>query len=196
MAEMSKSEIWQELRNVTMKMQQLVERKKRMVIMRELLKRVDCNSLEGEDCEENEQELSNIDEKLKQLEVIRAELQRRHDQAEVSPSVYKMPDPRPVVEPSDISTLSPPNYPAPVVTEDYANLQFTPTKTRCPNCSSFITTETYTSVSSITWLVCMSTAMMGCVAGCCFIPFCLDSFKSTSHKCPKCNSLIATIKKL
>uniref|UniRef100_A0A672Y2J0 LITAF domain-containing protein n=1 Tax=Sphaeramia orbicularis TaxID=375764 RepID=A0A672Y2J0_9TELE len=55
---------------------------------------------------------------------------------------------------------------------------------------------TYTSVSSVTWLVCIMTALIGCVAGCCLIPFCLDSLKSLTHRCPRCRSSIRTIKKL
>ncbi|KAJ0057791.1 hypothetical protein NL108_002893, partial [Boleophthalmus pectinirostris] len=85
---------------------------------------------------------------------------------------------------------------APTVSLDYNNFQFKPTKTQCPGCSEFVTTQTTTIVSSVTWLSCIMTAMMGCVAGCCLIPFCVDSFKSTVHKCPKCNTLITTAKKL
>uniref|UniRef100_A0A8C6T7A5 LITAF domain-containing protein n=1 Tax=Neogobius melanostomus TaxID=47308 RepID=A0A8C6T7A5_9GOBI len=66
----------------------------------------------------------------------------------------------------------------------------------CPECLQYITTQVSRSVSSVTWLVCMATTLMGCVAGCCLIPFCLDSFKSTIHKCPRCNTTITTVKKL
>lgn len=131
---------------------------------------------------------------------------------------------------------------------DLENLPSCPCKTQCPECQQFITTETVTSVSSVTWLVCFMTALVGyetfpyillndlhkniirlcwaclyfcipyysyshmlpglliwccscsffcsCVAGCCLIPFCLDRFKSTTHRCPKCRSSIKTIKKL
>ncbi|KAJ0001239.1 hypothetical protein NQD34_006259, partial [Periophthalmus magnuspinnatus] len=85
---------------------------------------------------------------------------------------------------------------APTVLLDYNSFQFKPTKTQCPECSQFITTKTTTTVSSITWLACMMTAMMGCVAGCCLLPFCLNSFKKTIHKCPMCNTSISTVKKL
>uniref|UniRef100_A0A3B4V8P7 LITAF domain-containing protein n=1 Tax=Seriola dumerili TaxID=41447 RepID=A0A3B4V8P7_SERDU len=79
---------------------------------------------------------------------------------------------------------------------DVENLPPCPSRTQCPECRQFIMTETFTSVSSVTWLVCVMTALIGCVAGCCLIPFCLDSFKSTTHRCPKCRTSISTIKKL
>uniref|UniRef100_A0A4W6C4F6 LITAF domain-containing protein n=1 Tax=Lates calcarifer TaxID=8187 RepID=A0A4W6C4F6_LATCA len=85
---------------------------------------------------------------------------------------------------------------APTVILDVDKLPPCPCRTQCPECRQFIVTETFTSVSSVTWLVCIMTALIGCVAGCCLIPFCLDRFKSTTHRCPKCRSSIKTIKKL
>uniref|UniRef100_A0A665VE96 LITAF domain-containing protein n=1 Tax=Echeneis naucrates TaxID=173247 RepID=A0A665VE96_ECHNA len=73
-----------------------------------------------------------------------------------------------------------------------------PCRTQCPQCQQFIVTEISTAVSSVTWMVCWMTALVGygCVGGCCLIPFCMDSMKSTAHKCPKCRSTISTIKRL
>ncbi|XP_072298272.1 uncharacterized protein [Eucyclogobius newberryi] len=195
-----------ELRNIVMKMQQLVERKKMLYIMKELKKRVG-NEQTDETDEIDEQELINIDEKLNQLETIRAELQMRttgqlnHDEIQKPKKVSLSEDSLPGSSfesstPQVIILEPPPNYPAPEVIFNHQNIQFKPTKTQCPGCSAFITTKTCTTVSSITWLACIMIAMMGCVAGCCFLPFCLDSFKNTSHKCPKCNTLISTVKKL
>uniref|UniRef100_A0A3Q0TD83 LITAF domain-containing protein n=1 Tax=Amphilophus citrinellus TaxID=61819 RepID=A0A3Q0TD83_AMPCI len=77
---------------------------------------------------------------------------------------------------------------------DLKKLPTTPCRTQCPECRQFVTTETYTSVSSVTWLVfcfCLSNS-----SGCCLIPFCIDKFKSVTHRCPKCRTSIQTIKKL
>uniref|UniRef100_A0A3P9D6Z5 LITAF domain-containing protein n=1 Tax=Maylandia zebra TaxID=106582 RepID=A0A3P9D6Z5_9CICH len=87
-------------------------------------------------------------------------------------------------------------FTAPEVVLELDKLPAAPCRTQCPECRQFITTETFSSVSSVTWLVCIMTALVGCVAGCCLIPFCMDRFKSTNHRCPKCRTLITTIKKL
>ncbi|XP_044187273.1 lipopolysaccharide-induced tumor necrosis factor-alpha factor homolog [Thunnus albacares] len=92
--------------------------------------------------------------------------------------------------------VAPPSVPAPQVILDVENLPPCPCKTQCPECQQFITTEIDHSISSVTWLVCFMTALIGCVAGCCLIPFCLKRFKSITHKCPNCRSSITTIKKL
>uniref|UniRef100_A0AAQ5YSH5 LITAF domain-containing protein n=1 Tax=Amphiprion ocellaris TaxID=80972 RepID=A0AAQ5YSH5_AMPOC len=91
---------------------------------------------------------------------------------------------------------APPTFTAPAVILDVDNLPPHPCRTQCPECRQFIMTETFTSVSSLTWLACLMTALIGCVAGCCLIPFCVDSFKSITHKCPKCSTSIKTLKKL
>uniref|UniRef100_A0A8C4IRW2 LITAF domain-containing protein n=1 Tax=Dicentrarchus labrax TaxID=13489 RepID=A0A8C4IRW2_DICLA len=92
----------------------------------------------------------------------------------------------------------------PTVILDLEELPHCPCRTQCPECREYVMTETYTSVNSLTWLICFMTALIGlcwtcfyfCVAGCCLLPFCLDRFKSTTHRCPKCRSSIQTIKKL
>uniref|UniRef100_A0A3B4XC90 LITAF domain-containing protein n=1 Tax=Seriola lalandi dorsalis TaxID=1841481 RepID=A0A3B4XC90_SERLL len=85
---------------------------------------------------------------------------------------------------------------SPKVILDVENLPPCPSRTQCPECRQFVMTETFTS----NYLpVCICAAMRIyciCVAGCCLIPFCLDSFKSTTHRCPKCRTSISTIKKL
>lgn len=70
-------EILNELNNVSMKMQQLLEQKKVLCIMKELKDRV-CYEPTGER-QDNEQELNNIDKELEMLEARRANLQQRYD---------------------------------------------------------------------------------------------------------------------
>lgn len=44
---------------------------------------------------------------------------------------------------------------------DLDKLPAAPSKTQCPECKEFIVTETFTSVSSVTWMVCLMTALIG-----------------------------------
>lgn len=50
---------------------------------------------------------------------------------------------------------------APDVILDVRNLPTHSAKTQCPECNQFVSTETFASVSSVTWLVCFMTAMIG-----------------------------------
>ncbi|XP_036407995.1 lipopolysaccharide-induced tumor necrosis factor-alpha factor homolog isoform X1 [Megalops cyprinoides] len=96
----------------------------------------------------------------------------------------------------DIMVAPPPPMPAPQVILDPKNLPAHPSQTQCPSCHQFITTEIITKVGTVTWLACIMSAMLGCVAGCCFIPFCISNFKDIIHQCPKCRTKIHTIPKL
>ncbi|XP_040013900.1 lipopolysaccharide-induced tumor necrosis factor-alpha factor homolog [Xiphias gladius] len=152
-------------------------------------------------------EIDSIDDKLKQLTDRRAELQNScnailnaKDKKSIkevshSPNQTIVPD-APDSGPNIFYVEAPPTTPAPKVILDVENLPPCPCRTQCPQCRQYIVTETSTSVSSVTWLVCVITAFIGCVAGCCLIPFCLDRFKSITHRCPKCRTSIHTIKKL
>ena len=35
-----------------------------------------------------------------------------------------------------------------------------------------------------------------CIAGCCFIPFCVDALQDVDHHCPNCKALLGTYKRL
>lgn len=61
------------------------------------------------------------------------------------------------------------------------NLPPRPCRTQCPECRQFIMTETVTSVSSVTWLVCFMTALIGYEA----IPSILVKYlhENTSRPC-------------
>lgn len=50
---------------------------------------------------------------------------------------------------------------APSVILDVDKLPPHPSRTQCPECRQFVVTETFTSVSSVTWLVCIITALIG-----------------------------------
>ncbi|KAK9534740.1 hypothetical protein VZT92_007166 [Zoarces viviparus] len=246
-------DILAELKHLSLKRKQLMERRTIQSIFQEMRNRVEFG--QTEEAALNLHEIDNIDEKLKQLTERKAELQILYDnilnakdmtndkkaesqdaedmtndkkaesqdaedmtndkkaesqdakdmkngkkaESKFTGSIISsrqivpdVPDPR-----SDIFYVKgPPNIPAPTVILDVETLPACSCRTQCPECKEFIMTETSTSISSVTWMVCFILASFGCVAGCCLIPFCMDKFKSITHTCPRCRTPIMTIKKL
>ncbi|KAK7168131.1 hypothetical protein R3I94_002244 [Phoxinus phoxinus] len=90
---------------------------------------------------------------------------------------------------------NPPPFPAPQVILDVKQLPRHSSKTQCPFCRQYVTTEVMTKAGSLTYLVCLISMVFCCVAGCCLIPFFVDNCKDVIHKCPKCRSNINTCKK-
>ncbi|XP_059204044.1 uncharacterized protein LOC131983342 isoform X2 [Centropristis striata] len=193
-----------ELNRLSLKKQQLLERKKMLSVILELGNRkVKFEQTEAADSYHRETE--SIDDQLKQLTERELELQKSRETilgASNKSSLKKVSiASTQETEPNNPNynvfyVEPPPNVPAPTVILDVDNLPACPCRTQCPQCREFVMTETFTSVSSITWLVCFMTALVGCVAGCCLIPFCMEKFKSTTHRCPKCRTSIKKIKKL
>ncbi|XP_037331532.2 uncharacterized protein LOC119220036 [Pungitius pungitius] len=218
-----------EMNHLSLKRQQLLERKKIQCIFQEMRNRAEFRQTEAAASKPQD----SMDDQLKQLAERLAELQRRRDHilhagdakngkaastftgrppllrhalVFVTKACSSLSEvvvaPRHVVSdvPLPSSAIfyveSPPNIPAPTVILDVEKLPHHPCRTQCPECKQFILSETSHSVSSVTWLVCFMAAMVGCVAGCCLLPFCMNSFKSTTHRCPRCRSAFMTIKKL
>ncbi|XP_019115986.2 lipopolysaccharide-induced tumor necrosis factor-alpha factor [Larimichthys crocea] len=191
-----------ELNNLSLKRQQLLERKKIQCIIQELRGRIEFGQPEEAPTQD---EIDSNDEKLKELNERISELQKSHKNLLSGndckkEEVSSAPDQNTVTGELPGSNVffveAPPTIPAPTVILDLEKLPTSPCRTQCPECRQFVVTETKTSVNSMTWLVCFMSVVMGCVAGCCLIPFCLDTFKSTIHRCPKCRSSISTVKKL
>ncbi|KAL7378163.1 hypothetical protein ABVT39_009679 [Epinephelus coioides] len=193
-----------ELKSLSIKRQELLERKKMKSIFQELKNRIEFRQTEGAVAYDHE--IDSIDADLKHLTEKKQKLQESQEnilnakdekyskkEASFTPSEITVPaEP----EPKIFYVEPPPNVPAPTVILDVEKLPPCPCRTQCPECKKFIITETSTSVSSVTWLVCFMTALMGCVAGCCLIPFCVDRCKSTIHKCPNCRTSIRVVKQL
>ncbi|XP_054877522.1 U11/U12 small nuclear ribonucleoprotein 25 kDa protein isoform X1 [Poeciliopsis prolifica] len=195
--------IAERLKDISLKEEQLTDRKKILMVFQELRNRAEFG--ETEESAATQQEINSIDNALKELRIKKAELQKNCD------NIFEAKDER---IKNDIKHESnqeldtsasedriffvepPPSFPPPAVILDIGKLPTHPSRTQCPECMQFVTTETFTSVSSVTWLVCFMSFMMGCVAGCCLLPFCMEKFKTTTHRCPKCRSKITTIKKL
>uniref|UniRef100_G3TSW4 Lipopolysaccharide induced TNF factor n=1 Tax=Loxodonta africana TaxID=9785 RepID=G3TSW4_LOXAF len=71
-----------------------------------------------------------------------------------------------------------------------------PVQMCCPSCNKMIVTRLSYSAGALTWLSCGSLCLLGCVAGCCFIPFCVDALQDVDHYCPNCKAVLGTYKRL
>ncbi|XP_030263085.1 cell death-inducing p53-target protein 1-like [Sparus aurata] len=197
-------EIVKELKHLSLKRQQLLERRKIQCIFQELRLRAEFG--QTDEVASNQPEIDNIDQQLKQLTERKDELQQSYenilsakdkkDKKGVDLTFNETIASGPLPGSNIFFVEPPPAFPAPTVILDLDKLPAAPSKTQCPECKEFIVTETFTSVSSVTWMVCLMTALIGCLAGCCLIPFCVDRFKSTTHRCPKCRTSICTLKTL
>uniref|UniRef100_A0A3P9H9D0 LITAF domain-containing protein n=1 Tax=Oryzias latipes TaxID=8090 RepID=A0A3P9H9D0_ORYLA len=67
-----------------------------------------------------------------------------------------------------------------------------PATTKCPSCQAVIVTQTRFKVGLSSCLVCFLCSTLGCVAGCCLIPFFTNRFKNVLHSCPRCQTHIRT----
>uniref|UniRef100_A0A3P9PRH8 LITAF domain-containing protein n=1 Tax=Poecilia reticulata TaxID=8081 RepID=A0A3P9PRH8_POERE len=68
--------------------------------------------------------------------------------------------------------------------------------TQCPSCGELVVTETRSTVSESMWLLCFLCSMMGCLAGCCLLPFHMKRLRNVHHTCPLCRGQIHTYKLL
>ncbi|KAM4525303.1 uncharacterized protein PAE49_001282 isoform 2-T2 [Odontesthes bonariensis] len=66
--------------------------------------------------------------------------------------------------------------------------------TKCPTCEEVVVTETSGSMGEAAWTMCILSSLMGCVAGCCLVPFCMKRLRNVHHQCPHCGAHIHTYK--
>ncbi|XP_062467795.1 lipopolysaccharide-induced tumor necrosis factor-alpha factor isoform X1 [Pezoporus occidentalis] len=71
-----------------------------------------------------------------------------------------------------------------------------PVQMCCPSCNQMIVTRLSYDSGALTWLSCGGLFLLGCVAGCCLIPFCIDALKDVDHSCPNCSTLLGSYKRL
>ncbi|XP_005007555.2 lipopolysaccharide-induced tumor necrosis factor-alpha factor [Cavia porcellus] len=71
-----------------------------------------------------------------------------------------------------------------------------PVQMCCPSCNKMVVTKLSYNAGALTWLSCGSLCLLGCVLGCCFIPFCVDALQDVDHYCPNCKALLGTYKRL
>ncbi|NXF96280.1 LITAF factor, partial [Eubucco bourcierii] len=119
------------------------------------------------------------------------------------------PHPYPAPEPgwkSDGKGINPPSYmgqPAPmsnpiqtVYVQQPIAFHDRPVQMCCPSCNQMIVTRLSYESGALTWLSCGGLFLVGCVFGCCFIPFCIDALKDVDHTCPSCHALLGTYRRL
>ncbi|KAF7705260.1 hypothetical protein HF521_020546 [Silurus meridionalis] len=76
------------------------------------------------------------------------------------------------------------------------DLAFSPAMVQCPTCKQHVTTEIQHKVGKTSFLLCYFSTLLGCVAGCCLLPFVLNYFKDTCHFCPSCHTEIQIVPRI
>ncbi|XP_051522686.1 lipopolysaccharide-induced tumor necrosis factor-alpha factor-like isoform X1 [Myxocyprinus asiaticus] len=101
-----------------------------------------------------------------------------------SPTPNPNPNPKPNPNPNPKPNPSPD---PPVQTIPLDDLPMTTATVKCPFCKKIIDTEVRYKIGSNVFLFCCLLSVVGCLAGCCLVPFCMNRFKDVAHKCPSCS---------
>jgi len=65
-----------------------------------------------------------------------------------------------------------------------------PQRHTCQFCSREVVTEVRYESGTLTWIAAGGLVLVGCVAGCCLIPFFVDGCKDVVHVCPNCHTVV------
>ncbi|XP_058891326.1 lipopolysaccharide-induced tumor necrosis factor-alpha factor homolog isoform X2 [Acipenser ruthenus] len=126
---------------------------------------------------------------------------------------YPVQPPHPVYPPQgpEMGKMNQPPYPGqpmqPPVTNQVVSMQTIvvqpsvifrdqAVQMNCPACQQLIVTRLEYTSGTLTWLLCGGIAIVGCLYGCCLIPFCIDGAKDVNHWCPNCNRVIGHHRRL
>ncbi|OQV19789.1 putative Lipopolysaccharide-induced tumor necrosis factor-alpha factor-like protein [Hypsibius exemplaris] len=71
-----------------------------------------------------------------------------------------------------------------------------PSLINCPTCSQKVMSVTQYENGLLTWLGVGGLCLIGCWAGCCLIPLCINDTKDVVHTCPNCGTLLGRYKRL
>merc|ERR1719461_1800843 len=69
-----------------------------------------------------------------------------------------------------------------------------PQQALCPRCQQLRVTRTTPVAGLGSWLIAGGCCLVGCWAGCCLIPFCVDDLKDVEHRCSQCGTFVGTKK--
>ncbi|KAM9493098.1 uncharacterized protein Hap1MRO34_003422 [Clarias gariepinus] len=181
-----------ELHKLTLHREQLNSRLRLLSVLKEFRQNTSytervSESSKKEECKQIEEELEELSEKKLALQALQERLEGTLS------TTLQIHDPLS----NEIFTVDkPPSFTAPQVILDVEKLSRHPSQTLCPFCGEYVTTDVSTVIGNTTWLVCLASIFVCCIAGCCLIPFCISSFKDVKHKCPKCRSHIHTSTKM
>ncbi|XP_046888724.1 uncharacterized protein LOC124475904 [Hypomesus transpacificus] len=176
--------LFAELGLITFRRQQLHSRRL-MLLQMQKFKRKGKRSQGPEDSEQPG-ELEPIQQELEEL--VEREKKLIELMSDISGGVYICP---PSI-PEDYSEAEEPP-PLPVAVE---KLSTAPAVVQCPSCDQIITTETLRKVGGTARLLCVMCSLLGCLAGCCLIPFCVKSLWDVHHHCPMCHAQIHIFRRL
>lgn len=71
-----------------------------------------------------------------------------------------------------------------------------PVSMMCPYCNATIVTSVTYNPGTLTWLACGGLILVGCWAGCCLIPFCIDGMQDAVHSCPNCRRQLGAYRRM
>ncbi|KAM4631843.1 lipopolysaccharide-induced tumor necrosis factor-alpha factor [Discoglossus pictus] len=71
-----------------------------------------------------------------------------------------------------------------------------PVQMCCQYCNRMMTTRLEFTSGALAWLSCGGLCLLGCGAGCCLIPFCVDALKDVDHYCTSCHKLVGSFKRI
>ncbi|XP_067285647.1 UBA-like domain-containing protein 1 [Pseudorasbora parva] len=200
-----------DLWNILFRRQQL---QNRLQFLQEIQKK--NNRIEGYHAnEEGPSELEKIEEELKLLE------QKEKDLVQKKSSCLTTQSQDPIQAPIQglyILPVSPTDIISPIITlqeeipgtvsstntvqantETLINLDdltMSPAKVKCPSCHKTVTTEIGYKVGSNAFLFCCLLSVVGCLAGCCLVPFFVNRFKDVIHICPSCHKKICAVDRI
>ncbi|KAL7291483.1 hypothetical protein TKK_0014745 [Trichogramma kaykai] len=111
------------------------------------------------------------------------------------PPPYEMPPPSYAqcvggVAPASPFTPAETYVPGPTIVTTIVPLGSGSTHTICPHCYTEIDTQTKTEPGMIAYVTGFLIAILGCWAGCCLIPCCIDECMDIHHTCPNCKAYL------
>ncbi|XP_063076649.1 lipopolysaccharide-induced tumor necrosis factor-alpha factor homolog [Engraulis encrasicolus] len=95
--------------------------------------------------------------------------------------------------PEDPEDLVDPNAPSEEDATPPDKLRLEADWVKCDTCSRVVKTAIKHRVTDTTWLMCGIFSAVGCVLGCCLIPFMCNYFKDVSHYCPRCKGKLQNV---
>ncbi|KAI5103215.1 lipopolysaccharide-induced tumor necrosis factor-alpha factor-like [Silurus meridionalis] len=190
--EMDSTEMWY----IMTRVQQLKSRRSLLLELQEFLKK---NSKEGDFCPKDDQglyELEKIEKELQSLSEKESELTSRKGlQEKHSTTTTEITKESSVIDQSPSDEELNPTLSDPELLE-VKDLAFSPAMVQCPTCKQHVTTEIQHKVGKTSFLLCYFSTLLGCVAGCCLLPFVLNYFKDTCHFCPSCHTEIQIVPRI